>query len=79
MPKLKSILIIRSSDLDIPASYSYYVHDNAAFRSSKPYPLASADEVLTRGEWKPYTGDTMEPVVFGRCVDKMTAQRFDSR
>lgn len=58
-------------------AYQYFVHDNASFRSSREWPLASAEEVLVRGEWVPYSGDPLEPVVFGNHVEEDAALRYN--
>ena len=52
--------------------YVYYKHDGAKFRRRGDAPYRSIDDILHGSTWKPYTGDELQPVVFGdRIVDPL--------
>ena len=57
------------------STFRYYLHDNSTYRggSDGNYPRG-AREIWADGRLIPYTGDAMEPVVFGRQISQSEAE-----
>ena len=67
---------VKAEPASVDDGYTYYWHDGSGFRGRTPPSgrFAPAEEVFMGGAWKRYTGDMLEPSMFGSRVTKAVAE-----
>jgi hypothetical protein len=61
----------RSQKVGSVGKFEYFEKDGAVFRKPATQRHPFVREIKVEGEWRPYTGDRIAPVVFG---DQITAE-----
>ena len=66
--------IKRSALSQANGEYLYYKHDGAKLRRRPTTTYTSIDDILFGNKWEPYTGDTLEPAMFGTRIENPQAK-----